>query len=380
MFSIYTDKLRNEVATIQSALTTHDRVRALVYSPEETALPAASGGPDLLSPLKTNAPPLLAWRIYDHCAAFTRLYAVYERFVADIVSEWLTILPDLYRQYSDLPEAVRNGHRVGAAEILQKIGGDRYAHLSEESVLRGIFEGVAGNSPYQLLFDAFMIDEQNLRHDILTKLFARIGISGAWGWVNTHGAIQRFIDEVRGNSSSAESELRSFVLHRNDAAHGEVDEVVATDEIKKVADFIVILCNVLAELMMRQAVMRRIDLGQATTAGTVIHQFQDRVVGAQMKEGVLNVGDELIILRDQACYKVIVESIEVDHTPYQQLQVSDGQNVGMRLSASAKVSSQIILPANPPVTQSAVPSPPTTASATPPVVSTEIPAQVNSQE
>ena len=346
MFSTYSEKLREEAETIKSVLMTHDQIRSLIYSSDGAVIPSA--GSDPLVSLKATAPSLLPWRIYDHCAAYTRLYAVYEQFIRDIVSAWLKALPDLYKQYQSLPEGIRKGHRIGVAEILSRLAGGRYEHLSEHVVLQGIHDGVSGKTPYSLLADAFILDGPNFRAETLNELFARIGISDGWAWVSTHGMIQRFIEDECGESSSAESELRSFVQNRNNAAHGEVDEIVGMEGIKKVADFIISLCSVIAELFMSKVVQRRIELGQATMVGRVIREFSNSVVGVQMQPGTVAAGEELVILRQQACYRVIVESLEVDHVPFQKLEISTEQNVGMRLSGSAKLGSELFKMRNPP--------------------------------
>jgi hypothetical protein len=102
----------------------------------------------------------------------------------------LKTLPDLYQQFQSLPEGIRKGHRTGVAEILSRLTGGRYDHLSEEVVLQGIHDGVTGKTPYSLLLDAFILDGPNFRADTLNELFARVGISSGWAWVSTHGVIQ----------------------------------------------------------------------------------------------------------------------------------------------------------------------------------------------
>lgn len=339
MFSIYSKTLRDEAETVKSVLATHDQVRSLIYGSDGVAVP--SHGDDPLASIKATAPLLLPWRIYDHCAAYTRLYAVYEQFIRDIVSAWLKTLPDLYPQYQSLPEGIRRGHRTGVAEILLRLNGGRYDHLSEEVVLQGIHDGVTGKNPYSLLLDAFILDGPNFRADTLNELFARVGISNGWAWISTHGMIQQFIEERCGESSSAESELRSFVQNRNNAAHGEVDEIVGMDDIKRVADFIISVCSVIAELFLRTVIERRIALEQAIMVGRVIHEFSNNIVGVEMFPGTIAVGEELVIFRQQACYRVSVDSLEVNHVPFQTLEIASVQNVGIRLSYPAKLGSEI---------------------------------------
>ncbi|MEG3864034.1 MAE_28990/MAE_18760 family HEPN-like nuclease, partial [Microcoleus sp. herbarium12] len=66
------------------------------------------------------------WRIYDRSAVVTRLYAIYERFVEDLISDWLRGMPDLVPRYSDLEEKIQNTHREGIGRLLIDIKKNRF--------------------------------------------------------------------------------------------------------------------------------------------------------------------------------------------------------------------------------------------------------------
>lgn len=342
MFASCVDSLRREIAILKSILATHDRLREIVYDAAggQRDVGAAAGAP--LAGVTANLPPHLAWRIYDHCAAFTRLYAVYERCILDMVAEWLSMLPVLFPAYADLPDAVRIGHRVGVSEILSKLGGDRYGHLSEQSTLSGISDGVRGVVPYSLLTDAFLIDDQNLRRETLGKLLSRAGVPDSWGWISGHGDVQRFLRERRGGQNTAEAELRNFISFRNEAAHGVVDQVVATDEIGNIADFISIVCDVVAQLLTQRVVEAREQIGQVEIIGRVFRQFSGRIVAIEATPGRIRVGESVIVRRDQACFATTIESIEVNHERIDELNTNAGDKIGLCLGRVAKVESEIV--------------------------------------
>lgn len=339
MFAPFVDTLRREAAILRAVLGTHDRLRSVI----DSGVGAELGADDnLLNGIIEGAPPLLEWRIYDHCASITRLYAVYEQCITDMVAEWLRILPSLFPTYADLPEAVRTGHRTGVSEILSRLGGDRYGHLSEQMTLIGISDGVRGVTPYLLLADAFFVDDQNLRREALAKLLTKVGLPDAWGWICNHGDIQRFLHDVRGGGNTAEGELKNFVAYRNEAAHGAVDQVLATDEINKIADFVVILCSVIAQIFTRQVVDRRLQTGNAEVIGRVFRQFSGCIIAIEAVAALIRVGDAVIVRREQACFATSIESIEVNHVRHTQLNMNNGDQVGLCLGQPAKVDSEII--------------------------------------
>lgn len=341
MFAVLNSQLAAEVSVVRDCLDTHTLLRNLVAGHRAGGIDGSDEVPQDVLRIVDIAPPSLEWRIFDHSAAFTRLYAAYERFVFDLIAQWLESLPKLYSQYADLPEAVRTNHRIGVAEILNKLGGDRYKHLSEKDVLKGIANGHWGE-PFTLLTDAFKTDDRNLRKENVQGMFKKCGIDNIWRWVDRHADVRRFLAEVRGDSSTAESELRDFVFARNEAAHGVVDSVVSIDELNKMSEFIKILCNVMAEAVHRQFILRKLELGQARRLGTIIHNYSDQIIGVQMASGTIEIGDKFVVLQEDACFNTEIESIEIKHRPYRVVSIWGDTEVGLRVTKPGRAKGQVI--------------------------------------
>ncbi len=283
--------------------------------------------------VRRSAPPRPAWQVYDHCAAFTRLYAVFEAFVEDLASDYLRILPELYSRYEDLPASVTTQHRVGIGQILLKLGKDGpYKELAERDIVQGLAHGLSGNPNYSLLRDAFLIDPQNYRAEMVVKVFSYLGFEDCWPWVEKHPLMKAFMRDRRDVNETPKTLLHDFVSYRNKASHTVVGDIVAIEEIKSISDFVVVLSETLAQLVMKQVMHRKIALGQATPVGLVVHRFSERIVGARMSAGSLATGDDLVIVQKQGCFKATVLSIQVGQNPYERIEVPDGQELGIRLS------------------------------------------------
>ena len=350
MFSSFTSRLHSEVETIKTVLDTHDRLRSLLFSPEFDPIVSEQvreeGGVlvpqdqvrESLRQARVTGPSKPAWHIYDHCAAFTRLYAIYEQFVEGLVSDYLRMLPELYQQYQDLPEKVATQHRVGTGQILLKLGKDGpYKALEERDIIKNLAHGLSGNPDYTLLRDAFLIDPQNYRAEVLSKLFTYLGIENCWAWIEKHPLVTDFMQRERDANETPKTLLRDFVENRNLASHTIVGETLATEEIKSIADFVVVLSEALAQLVMKQVVQRKKLLGEIAVAGQVMHKYSGNVVGARMSAGALAVGDELVVVQKHACYKAAVISIQIQQGPLERLETQDGQEIGIKLSVTAAV-------------------------------------------
>src|SRR5216683_2554976 len=121
MFAHLTSQLESEVQTALKVLATNEAMRDLLMSRRDflsTLGPQLPADADetiqavhMLGSLVPEMPGKVDWQVYDHCGAVTRIYAVYERFVSDLVGEYVRMLPKLYGKYSDLPLRVTKQHR-----------------------------------------------------------------------------------------------------------------------------------------------------------------------------------------------------------------------------------------------------------------------------
>jgi MAE_28990/MAE_18760-like HEPN len=337
MFSAHTERLRAEVEGLLKVLFKHEQIRSLVWP-----VPPSSGEtPGWLESIKQSAPDVVIWKVYDHSAAYTRLYALFERFIFDVIEEWLVMLPSLYKNYTDLPESVQTAHRFGIGQILSKLGGDQYQHLSEEAILQGISNGVVAKTDYTCLPDAFYTDGNNLWPGVLASLLKKVGIDGAWGWISRHRSVKAFLRDFRGDSSTPESELKSIVHYRNLAAHGDISEVVSVEDFGKVAKFVIAIAESVAELVMSKVIERRLATGYLENLGSVIHSFSGNIAGVTASGAKIGINDTIVVYRDNACYFSVVKRIEVEHVSHDSLTPRPGQAIALELSNLAKVDAKL---------------------------------------
>jgi hypothetical protein len=282
------------------------------------------------------------WEIYDRSAVVTRLYAIYERFVEDLISDWLRRMPDLVPRYSDLGQTVQNTHREGIGRLLIDIKKNRFQHLSVEKVVQGLSCGITDTGKYELLPDAFLLHEQNLRKDALEKVFKNAGIDEAWKWVINHKEIKYFVEEVRGSQNTAEGELKQLVDYRNEAAHGSTDEILGTQELLDLADFVEALCKSLADLVTYNIILLQRDRGLVREIGKITHWYPKPQAGvAKVKEVTLTVEERvfLVLVNDKLsyCYSAKIESIQLNDIPHNHVEITSEEEVGLKFDRDARI-------------------------------------------
>ncbi len=354
MFSHLTSQLNSELETVRKVLAINEALRDVLITHHDalTALPTdpPAGVGDIaraahaVSRLVPGAPDKLDWQVYDHCAALTRLYAVYERFVGDLVAEYVRLLPKLYGKYSDLPPSITIQHRLGVGHILLRMGKKGlYKKLEEQVVVRELATGLSGASEYTLLADAFFIDRQNLRFDVLVRLFSALGFSGCSQYISKHASVTEFIRLRRADSSSAKKELDDFIGYRNEAAHKKVENVLSVVAIGTIGLFIIAIGQALANMVEQGVVQRRMDLGCYLTVLTVseVH-YKGLVVIGTPQDGVnLATGDELIIFADNVCQRATLESLQLSGREVTSMTGDGFTEVGLRLNKRSPTGAEL---------------------------------------
>ncbi|MBD2083477.1 hypothetical protein H6F52_00530 [Coleofasciculus sp. FACHB-542] len=314
MFQGLLKTVKGNIYTVRALIQTNERVRGIVFA-KGSVTRQESDEETELTVLMKDVPGLTEWRVYDHCTVVTRLYAIYERFVENLVTDWVRLLPSIFPRYIDLEKTIQNTHRMGVGRLLCDLKKNRFEHLSIDQVVRGLFRGVTGEEEYALLPDAFLLHEQNLWKGVLEQLLTSAGIPNAWGWVEKHRAVKHFL-EVRASGNTAEGELKELITYRNDAAHGaDIDNILGSKALLELCDFVETLCQALAELVTYKVVDRQKSIGQAKEIGQITRWFPAcKATRAKIKETTLLIGTSLFLINEASsyCQLATIESIQME--------------------------------------------------------------------
>jgi hypothetical protein len=252
---------------------------------------------------------------------------------------------------------MRSQHRIGIAQILLKLNDTgTYGTLDERRIVEHLAAGIAGNRPYSLLSDAFLVDRQNYRLDVLAGIFTSLGITKIGARLNRNIKIKSFLQEKYGESSTLDAELAGFVRRRNEAAHSQIEDTIGVDDFHSLADLIENLCAGLAEIVEEEVIRRRVALTQFSDCGSVEEApYKGFVAVARMRAVSLKLGDELLILQNaEFVNRASIESLRLEDVEVDHVDAAEGQEVGIRLSARCRQGNtlaRLIEPACPPEPQ-----------------------------
>ena len=337
MFQELLNTVKVDISTVRALIQTNERLRELVFGRGSVTRQKSDEDTELTVLMK-GVPGATEWRVYDCCAVVTRLYAIYERFVKNLVTDWIQLLPSIFPRYVDLEETIQNTHRTGVGRLLCDLKKNRFENLSIDQVIRGLFHGVTGEEEYALLPDAFLLHEQNLWKGVLEKLLADAGIQKAWPWVEKHRAVKRFVEEVLANENTVEGELKELITYRNSAAHGaDIENILGSNVLLELCDFVETLCQALAELVTYQVIERQKSIGQVREIGQITEWFKKpRAAVAKLEETTLSVGGSLFLVGEAYCQLATIESIRIDDVDQETVKTTSGMEVGLKFDVDAR--------------------------------------------
>jgi MAE_28990/MAE_18760-like HEPN len=295
---------------------------------------------------QNSIPEQLVWRIYDHSAFITRLYALYETFVLDLIRKWLEYLPRFYPLWVDLPDVVSVNYRIGIGVLLNKFGGPRTSHLTEVSLITGLFSGLSGKRKYSLMPEAFLMDLQNLRDSELINLTNKVGMAKFESWfINGNSKLGVF---CAANSLSVKNKLKEFIEFRNQCAHGsiDIDDLLGVSELLLLKEFIFFTCESIVEFVLwnicQNASQKKYN-SKCKKVGEIIEYYSRHDVSiVKMNKGRLAVGETLVIKNSYECYYTQVVSIQMDNIDVGEAVVKKGIELGVKFSKKIKRGSDVM--------------------------------------
>jgi hypothetical protein len=325
------------IATIQGAIKLQEKLTVMALESPPDAPPESDNMREVNQMIQTMGKQ--QWQRYNYCAALTRLYVVYEEFVENLIDEWLGSLPAIMA-YSDLGDRIQNTHREGVGRLLLELKKKRFQHLNVENVVRSLFNGLSGHSNYELIPEAFLLHEQNLRKEVLDKLFADAGIEKAWAWVEKHREVTGFFHEFLGNAMTAEAQLNELIDYRNEAAHKVIiDETISSELLLNLCDFIKAICQALSELVTYHILLCKTYNGQAREIGQINRWFDKKQAArARIQPGNLAVGGTVFLVNENAYYCCVgkVESIFLNEESRETVELDSETEIGLKFDVPAK--------------------------------------------
>lgn len=342
MYNAFLQRTAEAISALGRHIRTSDRFRTAALDDRLSCGAAVPCFDPALGNRETMADSL-EWRIIDHCAAVTRIYAIYEQFAHEMVREHLGLLQSRL-PFSHLPEAIQTSYRLGLSKILEKKDGPRYADLNLTQLVDNYVLALRGQI-YSLEPRAFLMQEQNLRLPELHRFMSASGIDGTSAWIEGHRSIRDFFASADRLGASAEKEMAELIKYRNDASHGSIDigDILHVNVLIEFCDFILAICEALAERVQLAGLQSLKLHGHVTERGRITESLKADTVGIGALVGDFSRGSTVYLCGDSYCVERTLVNLQLNDVDHEAVQLSAETEVGFLFDGPGKKNSIVMV-------------------------------------
>lgn len=213
--------------------------------------------------------------------------------------------------------------------------------------MRGLYLGESASSDkYELLPEAFLLHEQNLRKEILDGFLAKAGIPNAWNWIKNHREVQNFKQTFLTDPDTTESKLDELITYRNEASHGyDINPVLNYQELIDLCDFIEALCQAMIELINFHIVKSNLEQGQAQEIGKITEWHpKPQACVAKISKTSLSTGSSVVLKSKTKsyCQLATIENIQLDDENQKEVKIDSETEVGIKFNIAAEKGLEIV--------------------------------------
>jgi hypothetical protein len=286
---------------------------------------------------------------YDYNTIIISLYGYLERFIEDLIGEYLTLISSHVPTFAKLPSAIQGNHLALSLELARKADYQRYAgSVRVDDIVARLHACFSTPDKYQLNGQAFAQHSANFRQSVVTATFGLCGIADISQPLRQAEPFTDFLKEedperdmqtyLAGGDDVVFARLNDLANRRNDVAHGTpVDDILSRDLLRSYIGFIEAFANGLALVVYERSLP--LMLKEAVGLGAAINVIDHRIVCVNLPAGKITVGDTLIAKTQDTSrpYKggPIME-IEQNHVQLRTVDGGPGVQIGMLVEFGAK--------------------------------------------
>lgn len=290
----------------------------------------------------------VGWRVLDHCGVVNRAYAIFEKFVESVLSDWISTR-SVNTKFAELPKSIVSSYQLGMAEILLSSTSARYSHLSVSDLVAGFHDALQGATTYRLYPDCLIHHKNNFRWSELCDVFSRCGLSDFQGWISQSRRFKNFFDGEARIWEQVDSKLNELISYRNEAAHGsvQVDEILGIDNLEEFIDFVLLLSRDILNYVQSHWLEWLIEIGEIRPFGNVSEKFANQVRVAICEGVSLSVGDTIFAKGRGFCISTEILSLQKQGVGVDNVVIAGAEEVGFRFSDDIPLGAKLITVRNP---------------------------------
>ncbi|MBU2877719.1 MAE_28990/MAE_18760 family HEPN-like nuclease [Aliiglaciecola lipolytica] len=333
MFSAQLNTVENKILSITKTLQFKSAI--IEFLPKENEWESKK-----VALLKQSLPDIQEWKIYDHSACFNSLYNLYETFVHKLIA---SVLMDYqsHTPYSELPEILRDRHSIGTGEILQKISQNKYNHINKADLHKELYLCSLEGQQYSITPETICAHDNNIRTDVLSDLFNRVGYHQIANYLENCNRIRAVVEYSE--HATCQKLLKEFVDRRNDCSHGEVDEILSTNQLLFFCNFVRTLCFSIGDFAKSNLLNVHAEKEIITKRGTVVECYKNNASVLNVCSGQYSVGDKIFVNYNGIFKSASIQSIQINDENTDNCLISSETEIGLKTDLKLKAGMALFL-------------------------------------
>lgn len=304
-----------QIAEIKAHINTLEDAQTLMVQTRTSTPPAA---------ISETLNKILARRNeekkYEYRANIVSLYGVFERFVEDLIREYVGDISRICGSYDNLDEKIKGSYVEKWKTLHTNIvkGHTKYS-LTIVKMAQNMHDTILQNSSI-IMPECFIPIGGNYRHDVVCNCMADLGATNIKSgmkkyeplntYIVNHGIVEDNIDE------SINLKLGDLVDRRNEVAHGAIGTMLGKEEYEEMMEFTVLYARTINGYMNDELKRVEWDLYSMVSAFSPFHLYHNNTVAAFHVENVsIKNGQRYLIKWPQGRYPRYSEKTVIElHT------------------------------------------------------------------
>ena len=282
-------------------------------------------------------------RRYDYTVVIISLYGCFEKLIESFIKDYLMILVNECKAYSQLPFVIRDKHIDLSISLMGKIDQPKYsAFLTKEQIINNLHECIQ-NDICCLNYEAFCQHTANFRIQTIEEVLKNVGLADVISLIKRNKELKKIYKEENGECNYEQLKLGTIFAfldeladRRNRIAHGSVSDILSFElqeqMLTKVKIFGQELDKIGFENVLPYLIEKSYKIDRIYNPNKVT-----KLLCFELEKEQISV-DDFIIRRfgDKYTYSTI-KSIEINHVKYEQYNSQENTDVGIMLDKSRKL-------------------------------------------
>ncbi len=277
-------------------------------------------------------------KIYSYNSYIITLYGLLERFIENLLTQYLTELSNCSSNYESLPQIIQDNNIQKNSELLLNLSLVKNKDIDSKELIEILNNNLTRDNS-KLYPKAFTQHKSNFRHNSINEFFKNVGISNLSNEIRNYSPLKERLELDYKDIKNQKSKIIFNIIddlaeRRNDIAHGvENISLIHPNLIIEYIDFILEYCNSLFELVNNSFLEfkfqnRAIDIEH-------LGVIRNEILLCRLNKISIDMSSKIIVKRKNIYpkyFEMEIKEIQVNHKVITEIDGSSDIDVGVLLS------------------------------------------------